>query len=194
MTKPPRGRPPNLAARQQVLDAARALMAEGGVSAVTIEELAARAGVTRPTIYRSWPNAMSVAMAALMAEVPDTSGAVRGRSVEKDLTRVLEGVIDVFGTASGRHAATLIASADPSTELAKAFRHQILLRTRDEIRAVLAHAIEVRELRRNADVDVAADLILAPLFFRLLLGHQPLAKEIAPTIVEHVLNGLKTKR
>ncbi len=193
MSRPTRGRPPNLAARQQVLDAARELMAEGGVAAVTIEELATRTGVTRPTIYRTWPNATSVAMAALMADVPNSSAAVLGRSVARDLTRVLEGVIAVFGTATGRNAATLIASADPTTELAKAFRHQIILRTRESIMEVLSNSIQAGELRKATDVEAAADLVLAPIFFRLLVGHQPLTSDFAKTVVDQVLKGLNAE-
>lgn len=191
MSKKARGRPPNLAARQQVLKAARTLMEEGGVAAVTIEELSARTGVTRPTIYRSWPNAKSVAMAALMANTSTKPVVVLGRSAAKDLTRVLEGVIAVFGTPMGRSAASLVTSADQSTELAKAFRHQVLLQTREKIAEVISRAIEAGDLRRGIDLEVAADLVLAPVFFRLLVGHQPLSKSFAETLVQHVLDGLR---
>src|SRR5262249_24320148 len=61
-----RGRPRSVAARRAILKAAHQLLAEGGLSSVTIEGIAARAGVGKPTIYRSWPNAHAVAMAALM--------------------------------------------------------------------------------------------------------------------------------
>src|SRR5579864_9001228 len=62
----PRGRPRSLEARRAILRAAHELLAEGGLSSVTIEGIADRAGVGKPTIYRTWPNANAVAMAALM--------------------------------------------------------------------------------------------------------------------------------
>src|SRR5215471_3086980 len=62
----PRGRPRSVAARRAILKATHELLAEGGLSSVTIEGIAARAGVGKPTIYRTWPNAHAVAMAALM--------------------------------------------------------------------------------------------------------------------------------
>jgi AcrR family transcriptional regulator len=74
----PRGRPRSMAARRAILMATHELLAEGGLSSVTIEGIAARAGVGKPTIYRSWPNAQAVAMAALM-EGSDTGEWVDAR-------------------------------------------------------------------------------------------------------------------
>ena len=57
-----RGRPRSAVARRKILAAAAAMLNEGGLSAVTMEGIAARAGVGKPTIYREWPNAQAVAM------------------------------------------------------------------------------------------------------------------------------------
>lgn len=187
--KPPRGRPRNDAAREKVLSAARSLMADGGIGAVTIEALATMSGVTRPTIYRSWPNAQAVAMAALIAGTPRTEATLYGRSISKDLTRVIEDVVASFSSPSGRSAAALIATADQSTELAKAFRHQILLRTRETLMGLLRKAIEDGELRADLDVEIASDILLAPVFFRLLVGHKPMQEEFAAVVVRLAMGG-----
>ena len=84
-----RGRPRNEAASFKVLEAARELLAEGGIAAVTIEELAARAGISRPTIYRSWPNAKAVAMAALIEATVAAPQAAAGGTVRGELKRVV---------------------------------------------------------------------------------------------------------
>ena len=68
---PSRGRPRDPRTRAAILAAARALLERGGLTAVTIEAIAAKAGVSRPTIYRYWPNAPAVAMAAFL----EASGA-----------------------------------------------------------------------------------------------------------------------
>ena len=57
-----RGRPRSETARRKVLAAARELLAERGLAGLTMEGIAARAGVGKPTIYRQWPNAQAVAM------------------------------------------------------------------------------------------------------------------------------------
>src|ERR1700684_2961298 len=61
-----RGRPRSEEAREAVLESARKLLEEGGLGAVTIEAIAAHAGVSKPTIYRSWKNSYAVAMEAFL--------------------------------------------------------------------------------------------------------------------------------
>src|ERR671924_2341262 len=70
----PRGRPRSVEARSAILRAARELLKEGGPAAVTMEGVAARAGVGKPTVYRWWPDRSAVAMAALMeSDAPDAT-------------------------------------------------------------------------------------------------------------------------
>lgn len=192
--KNPRGRPRNPGASLKVLEAARSLIAEGGVAAVTIEELAARAGVSRPTIYRSWPNAKAVAMAALMDASPIAPKAGASETVSRDLKRVIAALADAFSTPAGRSAAELIAAADYSTELAKAFRHHLLLQTRERVVGILQGGIKRGELQGGIDVEAAADLIMAPVFFRLMVGHRRLSANFASAIVEMALDGLSARK
>lgn len=187
----PRGRPRDQGARAKILKAARELMNEGGIAAVTMEELAARTGVGKPTIYRSWPNAKAVAMAALMAMPAAKEPAQRARSTIAELRQHVHGVVKAFTSRVGRNAATLIASADANTEMAKAFRHHVILNSREQLRAIVQRAIADGAISRDIDVEIALDLILAPVFFRLLLGHLPLDEEFADAVIDQALDGLR---
>lgn len=189
-----RGRPRNAAARERVLAAARALLDERGVAAVTMEELAARAGVGKPTIYRSWPNAKAVAMAALMQGPPEPTAPRTGRSTAADLKRTLRTLVAAFSTRAGRSAAMLVASADPTTEIAKVFRHHVILKAREDVRSIFARAIGDGSVRADADVEAALDLLVGPVFFRLLVGHAPLDDAFADATVEQALQGLAAER
>src|SRR5262245_17443223 len=75
---PARGRPRSQRARRAVLDAARELVGKGGYDAATIEAIAARSGVAKTTIYRSWPNRAALVVDLLMemarATVPPPAG------------------------------------------------------------------------------------------------------------------------
>jgi len=190
-TETKRGRPRDPAARVKILEAARKLLNEGGVAAVTMEELAARTGVGKPTIYRSWPNAQAVAMAALIDVQTAARPARSSRSLVLEMKRVLRSLIVVFASRAGRSAAALIAAADPDTEIAKAFRHHVILRSREQIRELIARAIDAGVVRADADIEVAVDLIVAPVFFRLLLGHGPNDEAFADSVVDHVLAGVR---
>jgi AcrR family transcriptional regulator len=190
ITAKPRGRPRDQGARAKVLTAARELMSEGGIAAVTMEELAARTGVGKPTIYRSWPNAKAVAMAALMAMPATKAPPQRARSAIAELRQHVRGVVTAFTSRIGRNAATLIASADAGTEMAKAFRHHVILNSREQLRAIVQRAVADGAISRAIDVEIALDLILAPVFFRLLLGHLPLDEEFADAVIDQALAGL----
>lgn len=182
-----RGRPPNEEAARRVLAAARELMTEGGIPAVTIEALSAIAGVTRPTIYRHWPNAQAVAMAAIMDDGTRRLTSKPARTLVKDLEAELMAVVEAFASPTGRSALALVASADPSTELAKAFRHHLLLRSRERIQARLHLAMDQSELSDDCDIECLADLTLAPLFFRLLVGHAAVTPSFVRACIRHLL-------
>jgi len=180
-----RGRPRSAQARRKVLSAARRLLEEGGVAAVTMEAVAARAGVGKPTIYRTWPNALAVAMAALLDQAPEAEplGADAGlRALRAQLRRT----IAAFSTPVGRNAAALIAAADQNTEIAKAFRNGVILASRTEGLALLAEAAAGGEIEAGMDLEAAADMVYGAVFFRLLLGHQPLTPELADALVDRL--------
>src|SRR5277367_4816007 len=96
--KTKRGRPRDPVARRKILAAAAGLLDEGGLGAVTMEAIAARAGVGKPTIYRAWPNAQAVAMAAFLESAEPSPQGGRLRSPLEALRRQLRKVAGVFAT------------------------------------------------------------------------------------------------
>jgi AcrR family transcriptional regulator len=213
----PRGRPRSLEARRAILKATHELLAEGGLPAVTIEGIAARAGVGKPTIYRTWPNAHAVAMAALMendnsSEPADAAGhrvsppsAATSKTSEAPtaneegsgsalaaLRTQLHEVARVFSAPLGRSVTQMIAAAEPDTELSKAFRNHFILARRNEGRAFLATAMLSGEIRQDLDIDVGLDLIYAPVFYRLLMGHAPLTSRFIDDVLNLALQGILT--
>jgi AcrR family transcriptional regulator len=133
-----RGRPRDPAVHAAILDAADALLAERGYPAVTVEAVAARAGVSRPTVYRRWPSRVAVVMAAVARHedpevAPDTgslAGDVRAaaRAVAAVTTRpafrtVLPGLLvdladdpaardTLVGAWAAPRAASMVAAVD----------------------------------------------------------------------------------
>jgi AcrR family transcriptional regulator len=187
---PPRGRPRSAEAKKAILRAARALLAEGGPAAVTMEGVAARAGVGKPTVYRWWPDRHAVAMAALMEGEADEAPRSMRTSAIQALRHQLRTIAERFSTPMGRHVTTMIAASDTETELSKAFRNHFVLARRTEGRALLERAIRDGEVRRGLDVEVALDLLYGPLFFRLLIGHAQLDVRFMDQVLAHALRGL----
>jgi AcrR family transcriptional regulator len=173
-----------------MLDAARQLLSEGGPAAVTMEGVAARAGVGKPTVYRWWPDRHALTMAALMEHGEDHALNRRSRSPKEALRLQLRTVVERFSTPVGRHVTTLLAASDQESELSKAFRNHFVLARRAEGRELLREAIAAGELRRDADVEVALDLLYGAIFFRLLLGHAPLDARFADKAIAQTFRGL----
>ena len=186
----PPGRPRDPALREAILAAARDLLDEGGLPAVTMEAIARRAGVGKPTIYRHWPNAPAVAMAAFLeTATPPVAEGLPGRPLE-DLRRQLAAIAAAFAARTGRNVKAMIAATQGETELAKAFRNQFVAVSRAEGKALLMRAVATGEIRAEVDLEVAVDLIYGPIYYRLLVGHAPLDREFTDRLLREVLTGL----
>ncbi|TAJ87162.1 MAG: TetR/AcrR family transcriptional regulator [Reyranella sp.] len=184
---PARGRPRDPRTRAAILAAARALLTRGGLTSVTIEAIAQNSGVSRPTIYRYWPNAPAVAMAAFLEA---TGAAEAARSPGNPLAALreqLHALADAFAAPAGRSVAAMVAAAQSETELAKAFRNEFIARNRDATRALLERCITSKEIEAPADMDLTLDLIFGPLFYRLLMGHAPITRDFVDRLFDTVI-------
>lgn len=174
-SKKPRGRPRSEATRQKIMAATAALIQERGVPGVTIEAVASAAGVGKPTIYRYWSNAHVLAMAALMEAVPEAKQSSQDDPL-KALRGLLYGVAATFNHPSGRHVAMVLASADSSSEIAKAFRSHFIQSRRREAEGHIARAITAGKLPEDVQMDLVLDMIFGAVFYRLLMGHAKISK------------------
>ncbi len=160
-------------------------MSEKGFGQVTIEAVAAKSGVGKPTIYRHWANAGELVMEALMSDLPEGSSPKQGQLLAS-LRSQLQRLVSTFATTRGRQITMALAASDPESEMTKAFRHRVILSSRAHGRALIEAAVERGEIAAPHDVDVVLDMIYAPLFFRLLVGHLPLDHRFSDGIVRHV--------
>src|SRR5689334_1668425 len=168
----PRGRPRGPEADRAILTATADLPAERGVAAMSIEEVAARAGVGKTTIYRRWPSKGLLALDAFVISFraeqpqPDT-GTLRG-----DMLSALHAwVRAVTQTAMGPMLTGLIAEAQHDPELRGAWRDRVLEPLRTQHRVMLDRAISRGEIAASVDRDVVLDLFFGVAEHRLLLGH-----------------------
>ena len=187
----PRGRPRSAEADRAILTATVDLLAERGLAAMSIEEVAARAGVGKTTIYRRWPSKGLLALDAFVISFraeqprPDT-GTLRG-----DLLSALHAwVRAVTQTAMGPLLTGLIAEAQHDAELRGAWRDRVLEPMRTQHRVMLDRAIERGEIPATVDRDVVLDLFFGAAEHRLLLGHLPMTGEFIADVVDVILAGL----
>jgi len=155
---------------------------------------AARAGVGKPTIYRQWPNAQAVAMSAFVERTKPQAPARKSKSALSALRRQLRELAQAFTTGTGRQAAMMIAASQNDSELAKVFRIHFVMKSREEGRALITRAIADGDLRPDIDIEVALDLVYAPFYFRLLIGHAPLTARDTDAILDLALKGLEANK
>ena len=187
----PRGRPRSQEADRAILTAAAELLAERGLAAMSIEEVAARAGVGKTTIYRRWPSKGLLALDAFVASFreeqaqPDT-GTLRG-----DMLAALRAwVRAVTQTPMGSMLTGLIAEAQHDPELRGAWRDRVLEPLREQHRVMLDRAITRGEIAASVDRDVVLDLFFGAAEHRLLLGHLPMTDEFIAEVVDVILDGV----
>ncbi|KAF0248170.1 MAG: transcriptional regulator [bacterium] len=175
---------------QNILEATSELLNEIGFSNLTIEGIAARAGVGKTTIYRHWLNKASLVMDAFLAETapqfpyPNTSSAIT------DIREQMKLVVKVLNSSHGNTVATLIGGSQTDAELAEAFRTRFLALRRAESKAIVKKGIEQNEIPSNIDADMLLDTLYSPLYFRLLIKHAPLTETFVDQIMDLVVNGL----
>jgi AcrR family transcriptional regulator len=190
---PKRGRPRSEAARQAILRTAHDMLIAEGLGRLTIEAVAERARVGKPTIYRYWKNAQELAMAALMADQPGAQPAASSSRTREKLYQQMDDLLAIFATPRGRQIALTMAAAEPDSELAKAFRTRVMLEQREAGRTILEDAAARGEIQPEADMETILDMLYAPVFYRLLVGHLPLSEAFGRTVVDSVLLALMTK-
>ncbi len=175
-----RGRPRSDAARQAILVAALKLARERPLAAVSVDDLAAAAGVGKQTIYRWWTGKAAVLLDALgdlaAAEIPEPDLG----GLEADLAAFLAASFTT-ATIPGVLPALrfLMAEAQAEAGIATELRARFIERRRDAVRRLLARARERGELARDADRELLVDLVYGVLWYRILVTHAPLDASLA---------------
>lgn len=178
--------------RDAVLDAAGQLMLEGGLAAATMEAIAARAGVSKRTLYKYWPSRGAVALEGFMRSAAMSWTLPEDAPVAESLTVLVASAAQLFvETPAGPLMRSLIADAQSQEEIATAIREQWLRPRRAVAADLIRKAVAEAELRPDIDVEITIDLLFAPVYYRLLLGHEPMTEEFAALSVGHLMAGLR---
>jgi AcrR family transcriptional regulator len=165
------GRPRSDEARQSILESTLELLQKTGFEALSIEGIAAHAGVGKATVYRWWPNKAAVVIDAFLTWVEPELQFPKAPTVREQimlqmrrLTRLMRGQ---FGTV----LAAIIGAGQSQPEMLEAIRTKWLEPRRKEARLIVQQAQRRGELRSDISADTILDILYAPLYFRLMIGH-----------------------
>jgi AcrR family transcriptional regulator len=187
------GRPRSERAHRAILQAANDLLESEGFAALTVEAIAERAGVSKATIYRWWPNRAAVVMDGFLSIVSSEVPFPHTGHAREDIRIHMRRLAEAFSGKIGRTVAALIAEGQSDPELAEALRSRWLSVRRKEAREILELGIERGELREDIDQEVAVDVLYGPIYYRMLVGHAPLDDDFADALADHVFAGLRAR-
>jgi AcrR family transcriptional regulator len=187
---PPRrgGRPRSTHAELAILQATRELLVEAGVHGLTIEGVAARAGVAKTTIYRRWRDKDELALAVVLDMVEQVVELPELGDTRAELTAFVTAAVKVLGsTLMGRVMQGLVSDLATDPELALAFRERVVSVRNAEVERLVERGIARGDLRPGTDPETAHELLIAPVYYRLLLTGGPLTLAFAKRNVDAVM-------
>lgn len=184
------GRPRSERAEQAILDAAIEAVGENGIDGVSCEDVAARAGVGKATLYRRWAGKEDLLIAAF-ASIKRSPPALRGESVREDLIALLSVVAaDSDDPRYTQQYALLHGAAERYPRLVARYREQVIEPRRELVREVLRRGIETGELRPDTDVEVAMLLLTGAVMARGKHDPTPAAPGFVARAVDELLQGI----
>jgi AcrR family transcriptional regulator len=182
------GRPRSTECETTILQATRELLVEAGVRGLTIEKVAARAGVAKTTIYRRWRDKDELALAVVLDMVEQVVLLPELGNTRDELLAFVNAAVEVLGsTLMGRVMQGLVSELATDPELAQAFRDGAVSVRGAEVERLVQRGIARGDLRPDTDAGSAHELLLGPVYYRLLLTGQPLDRAFATRTVDAVL-------
>jgi AcrR family transcriptional regulator len=188
------GRPRSARSERAIIDAVLSMISEGvAIETLSVESIAARAGVGKATIYRRWSSKEQLvvdAVASLKLPVPE----VAGESVREDLITLLSTIARNAPHNYGRLMNCLLPQIARTTELHHWYQ-QIVEPRREAIRRVLRRGMASAELRPDLDLEAMVLLLAAPMILQRTMRWNPAldTPDLTERVVDSVLAGAASR-
>jgi AcrR family transcriptional regulator len=186
-----RGRKRDPLKDESILVATRELLREVGYAALSMGAVAARAGVSKPTLYLRYPNKVALVFEAVFGrtksrEIPDSVNVVA------DLHEAYQWAVEEFASPEARAALPgLLAEIAASPELAATVRRNIVDPEYARVRSVLQRGQERGQLREDVDLELVIDAFTGTALARATLLEHPVDQEYGARLVDLLVQGLR---
>jgi AcrR family transcriptional regulator len=181
--RPRPGRPRNEECDRAIEAAALDLLVEEGFAGMSMEGVAARAGVGKATIYRRWPAKEDLVLDAVIRRCQEHVVSPDTGSVRTDLLEMLRASLRKF-QIDGRIMRAFAAEQSFHAELARAFQGTFVAERRDAMREILERGVARGELGEDADLDLLVDVGAALMWHRLTITGNPLDDDLPQRILD----------
>ncbi len=186
------GRPRDPEIANAILVATLELLAEHGYRGTSLDAVAQRAGVGKPTLYRRWPSKQDLVVAALEKHADKVTLPSSGNARER-VTQFMEDwwliATESEKTTTTSVLASILGDLQRYPELGEAIHRGLLSHRRTQMHRLLQVGIDSGELQPDLDVDLIVDLLFSPLLVRRLVSGGPVSPKAARKIVDIVFDG-----
>ena len=186
VTEEPRRRRRGAALEAAIRDAVLELVVAHGVAGVSMEAVAARAGTSKPVLYRRWPDRGALLRDTLLDATVRGIPLVDTGSYRDDVLALLQAWRELMTGPLGAVGVAVVAAMPHDPDLARAFREGLARRT-EELTALLARAVARGEVRPDVPVALVRDIGQALLWHRLLVTGEPIDAALVERIVDEVI-------
>jgi AcrR family transcriptional regulator len=188
-----RGRPRSDAAasHDEILDAVYEVLHEKSVRDLTIEEVARRAKVGKPTIYKWWPSKAALVMDMFEERIAGELAVTGAKTAEQLIRTQVRELIRLLNGFFGKVAAEIIAEGQSDPEVLRVYRERYVTRRRALSHEFIERASASGEFKRTIDPNLLIDMIYGPIYYRQLVRHAPLDRAFGDQLVDHLMAYLK---
>jgi AcrR family transcriptional regulator len=189
------GRPRSKAAvsHTAILDAVQELLRESSVRELSMEAVARRAGVGKPTLYKWWPSKTALIFTMVQERLVSPIEAAEGTSAEATIRNRVRSLIVALEGELGKVLSELVADGQRNPRVwSELYEHLIRLR-REALFSDIERGKRAGEFAVGADPDLLVDAIFGPIFYNLLLGVSPLTPLYGSRLIEQVLQGARPR-
>ncbi|OWK35106.1 Transcriptional regulator, TetR family [Fimbriiglobus ruber] len=180
------------ASHDTILSAVFDILQEKSVRDLTIEEVAKRAGVGKPTIYKWWPTKAALVMAMFDERIVGKLATPNAKTAEQAIRAQVTELIPLFNGFFGKVIADIIAEGQSDSSVLEEYRLRYQIKLRAFSVEVINRAVETGEFQKKIDPEVLIDMIYGPIYYRLLVRHAPLDAAFGKAVVDNILAHLKS--
>lgn len=174
------GRPRSRKSHEAILAATREILIESGVHGLSIEGVAAKAGVGKTTIYRHWKSkddliSEAIGTIANDIEIPDSGNAIN------DFTTVLNGMVEVADDATQSSTVAfkkILAGLMENPMLMNIYKEQFVFPRRNALKQIIEKGIVRGQIRKDVQIDHLIDIIGGSYFYTILMNDEPISADI----------------
>jgi AcrR family transcriptional regulator len=179
------------AAHDAIMDAVFSLLQETSVRELTMEAVAKRAGVGKPTLYKWWPSKAGLVLAMFHERLSREPEPMETATVEEALRWRVRRLIGLFHDLFGKVMAELIAEGQSDPKVLQELYEQHVAIRRAQSAADIEKGKASGELSADTDVELLVDQIFGTIYYRMLLRIEPLDQAFGDKLLDQVLSGVR---